>query len=250
MFINNYIRILIILIFLLSLGGVNADDGSLQVKNGLYFDKTFHNFNTVTMGKKVTVSFKFKNTSDKLIKVTNVSTICGCTVARLKKIDYAPDELGWVTVTLDTTFKQGLIIKTITLNTDNIDQKEIELSIAANVELPPHPLEKSINILKSSQCRLCHIDAARKYDRDDDGGYIYNAICWQCHGNNTHPPMTTNLINKNFLNARTDEQLYRSIAYGDINNGMPAYLDEKGIDGLTIKQIKSVVEYLRTKEQQ
>jgi hypothetical protein len=246
--INKY-KILIILLLVLFSTGLYADDDSLIVDNGLSFDTIYHNFSTVTMGDKLMVSFKFKNTSKKLITITKVTTKCGCTVAKLNKLDYAPGEQGQVDVSLDTTFKQGWITKTITLNTDNKDQEVIEMSLAANVVLPPHPLEKSIDILKDKQCRLCHIDAAKG---EEDGGYIYHKICWQCHGNNVKPPIknSINLFNLNYLKARTDEQLYHSIAFGAVANGMPAYLDEKELDGLSVKQIKSIVQFLRSKEKQ
>jgi hypothetical protein len=211
---------------------------------GLTYDKKFHSFGEVIMGQKVTTIYHFKNTSDKLIKITDMISSCGCTVAELKKFDYAPNEEGEIIVTLDTTLKEGLITKTITLKTDYPSQKEIHLSLAARVKMPPHPDEKSVDIIMSDKCRLCHIEAGK----DLKGGYLYHKVCYQCHGDPLHKPKSINIFDNNFLKARTDAELYNAIAKGIPGTGMPKYLDKEQGRGLTEDQIHSLIEFIRSNE--
>lgn len=244
---KNITLLLVLILTLLLFTGISIsieapDEPPQEIHKGFLFEKTFHNFKKVTMGDKVSVSYKFKNTSDAEVKITDMITSCGCTVAELKKFDYATGEEGSIDVTLDTTLKEGLITKTITLKTNVPGQEEIHLSLAAIVEMPPHPVDKSINILKSEKCRLCHIEAAKGLKR---GGYIYHAICWQCHGNKMHKGNAVNILDKKLIGNRTVSELYEAIAKGMPSRGMPGYLDEKGEDGLTIEQIKAIVEFIR-----
>ncbi len=213
-------------------------------KTGLSFDKEFHNFGQVIMGEKVKTVYRFKNTSDKLIKITDMISSCGCTVADLTKFDYAPNEEGDIIVTLDTTLKEGLITKTITLKTDFPSRSEIHLSLAARVKMPPHPDEKSVEIIMSDKCRLCHIEAGK----DLAGGYLYHKVCWQCHGDPMHKPKTINIFDSGFLKARTDDELYNAVAKGIPGTGMPKYLDKEQGRGLTEEQIRSLVEFIRSNE--
>lgn len=85
-------------------------------------------------GDQETVAqFHYTNKTSKPIKITNVRTSCGCTVATLKKNDVAPGESGEVTATLKIGGRSGLQQKFVTVETDDVAQPSINLMLKAMV---------------------------------------------------------------------------------------------------------------------
>jgi hypothetical protein len=60
------------------------------------------NFGTITKGEKVKITFKFKNTGDKPLFLSQVRPSCGCTVADYSKGAVLPGEQGKVTGEFDS----------------------------------------------------------------------------------------------------------------------------------------------------
>lgn len=89
------------------------------------FDKMSHNFGTFSEDSpKVTCTFKFTNTGDKLLVIHQAIASCGCTVPQYPKEPIKPGESGEIVVTYDGTGKfPGHFKKTITLRTNT--KKEI-----------------------------------------------------------------------------------------------------------------------------
>ncbi len=56
------------------------------------FEQTVCDLGQVGLGTKNSCEFKFKNTGQGPLKITNVKSTCGCTVAQLEKKEYAPGE--------------------------------------------------------------------------------------------------------------------------------------------------------------
>lgn len=84
------------------------------------FDKTSHNFGTFSEDSpKVTCTFKFTNTGDKLLVIHQAIASCGCTVPQYSKEPIKPGESGEIVVTYDGTGKfPGHFKKSITLRTN------------------------------------------------------------------------------------------------------------------------------------
>lgn len=84
------------------------------------FDKMSHNFGTFSEDNpKVTCTFKFTNTGDKLLVIHQAITSCGCTVPQYSKEPIKPGESGEIVVTYDGTGKfPGHFKKPITLRTN------------------------------------------------------------------------------------------------------------------------------------
>ncbi|MDQ6656013.1 MAG: DUF1573 domain-containing protein [Verrucomicrobiota bacterium] len=80
--------------------------------------------------------FHYTNKTGKPIKITNVRTSCGCTVATLKKNDVAPGESGEVTATLKIGGRSGLQQKLVTVETDDPAQPSIGLILKADLTQP------------------------------------------------------------------------------------------------------------------
>lgn len=84
------------------------------------FDKMSHNFGTFSEDSpKVTCTFKFTNTGDKLLVIHQAIASCGCTVPQYSKEPIKPGESGEIVVTYDGTGKfPGHFKKSITLRTN------------------------------------------------------------------------------------------------------------------------------------
>lgn len=110
-------KILLTSIFMIiGLVAFAAQDGGADIK----FDKTSHNFGTFSEDNpKVTCTFKFTNTGDKLLVIHQAIASCGCTVPLYPKEPIKPGEGGEITVTYDGSGKfPGHFKKSITLRTN------------------------------------------------------------------------------------------------------------------------------------
>src|SRR5690349_13037064 len=57
-----------------------------------------YNFGTITEGEKVTYSFRFKNSGNKALVITNATASCGCTVPEKPEKPILPGETGFIKV--------------------------------------------------------------------------------------------------------------------------------------------------------
>lgn len=94
----------------------SQEGGGADIK----FDKTSHNFGTFSEDNpKVTCTFKFTNTGDKLLVIHQAIASCGCTVPQYSKEPIKPGESGEIVVTYDGSGKfPGHFKKSITLRTN------------------------------------------------------------------------------------------------------------------------------------
>jgi uncharacterized protein DUF1573 len=76
-------------------------------------------FGTVEQGASVEHTFVLGNAGDATLRIDNVKSSCGCTVAVLSARDVPPGGEGRVTVTLDTARMVGAKTKTVTVYTND-----------------------------------------------------------------------------------------------------------------------------------
>lgn len=79
------------------------------------FEEEFHDFGKLYSGELVTYAFKFKNTGNSMLLISNVGTSCGCTVSAFPKQPIKPGEESTIDVKFDTTGKHGHQSKSITV---------------------------------------------------------------------------------------------------------------------------------------
>lgn len=106
------------------------DPTSIQLIDSVY------DFGKVTEGEIVEYSYRFKNTGDKPLVVSEVHASCGCTVPEKPEKPILPGEIGYLKVVFDSKGKAGHVEKSITVSSN------------ANPEFPTLLLRGEINKTK------------------------------------------------------------------------------------------------------
>ncbi len=99
------------------------------------FETDIHNFGKVIQGEKVTYSFKFKNTGNANLIISDVSSSCGCTVPKFTREPVAPGESGSIQVTFKSENKKGFQNETVTI-VSNMQPNTKVIKIKAMVIIP------------------------------------------------------------------------------------------------------------------
>lgn len=82
------------------------------------FESTKHNFGLLMEGKEIEHTFKFKNTGDADLMISNATATCGCTTPSYPFIPIKPGETGEIGVTYNSKGKLGSQKPTITIFTN------------------------------------------------------------------------------------------------------------------------------------
>ena len=94
-----------------------AADRDAQAKNlpVMSFDKNEHDFGTIEAGTPQETTFKFTNTGNAPLIITDAKSSCGCTVPQYpRNTPIAPGETGELTVKFNGS-GQNLVTKTVTV---------------------------------------------------------------------------------------------------------------------------------------
>jgi len=90
-------------------------------------------FGTVPKGEKIDWSFEIKNTGAADLEILAAKPACGCTVADFDKV-IKPGQTGKVTAHVDTTNFSGPISKAVTLETNDPNTPNAQVTISAVVK--------------------------------------------------------------------------------------------------------------------
>jgi hypothetical protein len=107
--------------------GTNPDGMPLMT-----FDKTEHNFGTITEGEDVETKFTFTNTGDADLIISNATGDCGCTVPQYPKEPIKPGQKSTIVVSFKSSGKVGENTKRVTITTNAADAQSL-LTIKASV---------------------------------------------------------------------------------------------------------------------
>ena len=99
------------------------------------FEKELHDFGKLIAGEKAVYSFKFKNTGNADLVISQVNSSCGCTVPRFPKEAIKPSESGTIKVTFDSSSRKGMLNKGITI-VSNCQPNSTIIRIKAQVISP------------------------------------------------------------------------------------------------------------------
>jgi len=99
----------------------------------LVFEQTTHDFGAVAPGSFNPCKFKFTNKGQGVLKISDVTKTCGCTVFTLDKKEYAPGEQGVINAGYNADKGSGVRTRHLyVLSNDPVDPR-IDLTIQANI---------------------------------------------------------------------------------------------------------------------
>jgi hypothetical protein len=79
------------------------------------FEKETHDFGKIPQGKPVSIDFKFTNIGDEPLIISNIESVCGCTVPKYTTTPILKGQSGTITVTYNAAalapFSKGLTIR-------------------------------------------------------------------------------------------------------------------------------------------
>jgi len=91
-----------------------------------------HDFGTIKKGEKVNYTFKFENTGEADLLISNAVGSCGCTIPEFPKDPIKPGESGELKVSFNSAGKHGEQKKTVTVLT-NTESGQEKLTIKASI---------------------------------------------------------------------------------------------------------------------
>jgi len=112
---------------------VTADGKTTGKLPKMVFADTTHDFGDITAGDKVGCTFHFKNAGEADLIITNASASCGCTKPFFPEGVKHPGDTGTISVTFDSSNKQGKVMKIVTVNTNGQPPFKF-LTITANIK--------------------------------------------------------------------------------------------------------------------
>ncbi|MCF8714963.1 DUF1573 domain-containing protein [Joostella atrarenae] len=105
----------------------------------MQFEETEFDFGNIPQGQTVEKVFKFKNTGDAPLVVTDAKSSCGCTIPKKPEAPVAPGETGEILVKYNGSGRNA-VTKTVTI-TANTEKGTEQLRIKAFVEPKDAPAQ-------------------------------------------------------------------------------------------------------------
>lgn len=99
----------------------------------VYIVDSLYNFGKIKAGEPVVWKFHIKNTGKKDLIIRNITTSCGCTVAKLESRVIRPGQSGPMEVAFRTSGRSGRQHKTITLTTNDYRRPHYSLVMEGEV---------------------------------------------------------------------------------------------------------------------
>jgi hypothetical protein len=109
-------------------GSPEGDTGTVKI----VFSEYEHSFGNVPEGEKVSYVFKFENQGSANLVIASATTTCGCTVPEYDSNPISPGGTGNLEVVFDTSGRNGMQTKTITVKS-NAKPSVVLLKITAEV---------------------------------------------------------------------------------------------------------------------
>jgi hypothetical protein len=124
----------------------------------LVFEQTVHDFGAVAPGSTNPCNFKFKNKGEGILKISEITKTCGCTVPTLEKKDYAPGEEGSIAIAYSADRGSGPRTRHLfVLSNDPVNPRidlTIKASIAQKIVYEPEKLDYAIRGEKAGVLEL------------------------------------------------------------------------------------------------
>ncbi len=205
---------------------------------------------SVLTDSKVSARFVLYNKGGYKLRIGNIETSCGCTVAQVSKKVIAPGEMTRLTATLDTSIKMGKTRKKITVYSNDPKRPALELFLTGNVLPKPMMGHKDIMmapkdrlVLFKGECATCHVQKGI----GKTGKALFLADCAMCHGglaqgNHSAGP---SLLSANFDDAVRAAKMRKIIAGGSPDSPQMAPFSKANGGPLTDDEIDSLISFLK-----
>lgn len=205
---------------------------------------------TVQTDTKVPAYFLVYNVGGKHLRIKDVETSCGCTVARMSKTVVAPGDFARIDVELDTSIKQGKVRKQLTVVSNDPQRPRLPLFLTGEVlgkkmeghaQITLEPKDKLV--LFKGECATCHVQAGK----GKTGQALFQADCAMCHGINGQGNHSAgpSLLNGNYEDEAYVANARKVIAEGSPNSPqMPPFAKAQG-GPLSDDEINSLVAFLK-----
>jgi len=128
-------KIKIILLLLITISVIPALSQNAENKlEGpvITFQEPSHDFGDIYQGDKVNFTFKFENTGNLPLVLSNVLVQCGCTATEWPREPIPPGKSGKIYISFDSSGKMGRQNKVITI-VSNADNTHERVKILTNV---------------------------------------------------------------------------------------------------------------------
>jgi len=102
-------------------------------KTKISFEEDHFDFGKIKDGAKVKHVFKFINTGENPLMISDVIPTCGCTIPTFSKAPIKPGEQGEITVEFDSANRKGQQKKNIIV-VSNADREKVSIGFTAEVE--------------------------------------------------------------------------------------------------------------------
>ena len=207
----------------------------------------------VETDSKVHRSFVLYNKGGKHLRIGEVDTSCGCTVAKPSKTVIAPGDFTRLDVTLDTSIKLGSVRKKITVHSNDPHRLTLDLFLVGLVTPKKMASHAAVSlkaadplVLFKGSCASCHVVRGK----GKTGQALFQADCAMCHGINAQgtPSSGPSLLNRDYDNLDVLAHTRRVIHDGSPNSPqMPPFSQQRG-GPLNEDQIDSLVKFLKFQE--
>lgn len=122
------------LIFLLFVLTVSANASAQSTGAVIAWEKATYDFGDVAQGEKVEHTFKFKNTGNEPLVITNVQVTCGCTTPKGWNRDpILPGQESEITIGFNSAGKYGKQEKVVTIVSNAVNPDGAQILFSANV---------------------------------------------------------------------------------------------------------------------
>lgn len=131
---NYFLTSLLLLFSFLSFGQNNTPTVVKQDENVaiITFGVKEHDFGDIKQGDVVEHTFEFKNAGKTPLILAGVQTTCGCTATKWSQQPILPEKTGTITVQFNSSGKQGIQNKVVTIKSNAANQIE-RVIIKANI---------------------------------------------------------------------------------------------------------------------
>lgn len=127
-------KFLFLMIMIGFAAGVNAQDAKKMDGPVITFEKKTHDFGTIKAGDKVEETFKFANTGNEPLIITNVQVTCGCTTPKgWPREPIMPGGKGEITIAFNSTGKSGRQDKVVTVVSNAVNADGAKISFTTQV---------------------------------------------------------------------------------------------------------------------